>query len=496
MNGGNVAACVGGAPGDLVMVERRTARQTGGAIARLRASGRRLVREAGAASGRRGAVCVIGAATLATLLHRVSVAPAPETRASVQTLIAVLALGCALVAVLRFSSTRRARDLGLFGAALGLAMNSALISALPAALRVPVGPRAAGASLCGELIFAAMFATASLVGPDRLIAGARFWIAAAVSLAVSVVGVAELGGLVLATIAGGGLRADLAGGGGSNGVLVVAVIVLAVALQALAALGFARWRRASGGAGTWALMLAACVLAAAGFERLSAHSWAAVNLLELLASTLMLYAAARGELGARGRAGQAATLAERRRVARDLHDGLAQDLAFIVANSGALERAMGAGHPVTVAASRALAISRSTISQLSAPTGANTRQCLETVAHEQQERFGISVAVEVDVERKLEPHARDHMSRIVREAIANAARHGGAKHVLVWLAPCAAGLALRVWDDGSGIGAGTPGSFVEGFGLRSMRERAASMGGSLSVHHPLTGGTRLECLLP
>ena len=88
------------------------------------------------------------------------------------------------------------------------------------------------------------------------------------------------------------------------------------------------------------------------------------------------------------------------------------------------------------------------------------------------------------------------MTRIAREAIANAARHGGARNVIVSLRQIDAGIALRVVDDGCGIASTDLDPAPEGFGLRSMRERAAALGGELNVRQPARGGTELEVVLP
>ena len=58
------------------------------------------------------------------------------------------------------------------------------------------------------------------------------------------------------------------------------------------------------------------------------------------------------------------------------------------------------------------------------------------------------------------------------------------------------GVALRVLDDGCGIAGAESGVAPEGFGLRSMRERAAALGGQLNVRQPRRGGTELEVVLP
>ncbi len=77
---------------------------------------------------------------------------------------------------------------------------------------------------------------------------------------------------------------------------------------------------------------------------------APMQLPSVCAFALVLLAATRHEPQARARVAEAAALAERRRVARDLHDGLAQDLAFIAAHGPALSEELGDDHPLVIAA--------------------------------------------------------------------------------------------------------------------------------------------------
>ncbi|MBV9797716.1 MAG: hypothetical protein JO039_06700, partial [Solirubrobacterales bacterium] len=218
--------------------------------------------------------------------------------------------------------------------------------------------------------------------------------------------------------------------------------------------------------------------------------------LRILAFGLIVAAAARQERAVRARMVRAAEIAERQRVARDLHDGIAQDLAFIAAHGPWMAEALGAEHPVTVAARRALAVSRGTISDLSDSDSMTTRDALEAIAYELRGRFQMAIAVDADVHADLPSDSREHLLRIAREAIANAGRHGRAKNVLVSLRQTRNGLALRIRDDGCGLRSVTPSGSLEGFGLRSMRERAATLGGQLNVRERGSGGTELEVILP
>ena len=218
--------------------------------------------------------------------------------------------------------------------------------------------------------------------------------------------------------------------------------------------------------------------------------------LRVIAFALLLWAAATAERRVRARLARSAALAERRRVARDLHDGLAQDLAFIAAHGPRIAQEMGDEHPVVIAARRALAISRNAISELSDPEGATAHESLEAVAQELRDRFDVAIAVDTHLDADLPSDAREHLTRIAREAIANAARHGGARNVIVSLRKASTGVALRVVDDGCGIAGADGAAAPEGFGLSSMRERAAVLGGQLSVRPARRGGTELEVVLP
>jgi signal transduction histidine kinase len=279
------------------------------------------------------------------------------------------------------------------------------------------------------------------------------------------------------------------------------LVVTATALLVYAAAGFAQHERHDEDRVAGVVASALIFLAAASFANLLSGSLAPGRIgvgeaLRAVSFGLILVAAVVRERQAHARISKATALAERRRVARDLHDGIAQDLAFIAAHGPRFVEELGDDHPVVVAARRALEVSRSTISELSDPGGATAHESLEALAHELGDRFGISVAVNAQMTRDLTPLERENVIRIAREAIANAARHGGARSVIVSLRQHETGIALRVVDDGCGIAGADLLPAPEGFGLRSMRERAAALGGQLNIRQPRLGGTELEVVLP
>ena len=191
-----------------------------------------------------------------------------------------------------------------------------------------------------------------------------------------------------------------------------------------------------------------------------------------------------------------AASAERGRVARDLHDGIAQDLALISAYSEQLTAAMGPGHPVVIAARRALAISRTTIAELSDPPGVGAGETFRGIGCELADRFGISIDVDAPADLRVEPQARHHLTRILREAVSNAVRHGDAKHVAVTLTQARGKVGLRVADDGRSANREDSRPPAEGFGMRSMRERARALGGELEFRRSPAGETELELVMP
>jgi signal transduction histidine kinase len=216
---------------------------------------------------------------------------------------------------------------------------------------------------------------------------------------------------------------------------------------------------------------------------------------------LLLTIAVRRYADMRTGAAHAALVAERERIARDLHDGLAQDLAFIAAHGERLAAQFGAEHPLVIAARRALAVSRGTIVDLSASTAPTTAGALLSVADELERRFQVKVDVDVAGAAdggavELDPVDREAVVRIAREAMVNAIKHGEASRISVELGSLQSARLLRVTDDGCGIGRPVARSCDgSGVGLPTMRARAESLGGRLVARPGPAGGTQVEVLV-
>lgn len=190
-----------------------------------------------------------------------------------------------------------------------------------------------------------------------------------------------------------------------------------------------------------------------------------------------------------------AVTAERRRIARELHDGLAQDLAYIAAHSStaAARRADPTTARLAEAALSALDESRVAIAGLVHPAGDSIGPALIRTAERIADRGGSTVSVDLERDIRVSPEVHAELLRIVQEATNNAVLHGGASEISLTLTgdPC---VTLRIADDGGGFTPATADA-AAGFGLASMRERAERAGGHLSVQSHPGRGTVIEVRL-
>jgi signal transduction histidine kinase len=202
------------------------------------------------------------------------------------------------------------------------------------------------------------------------------------------------------------------------------------------------------------------------------------DVLRLLSCAVLLWAAA-GEIATVVAARAAAR--ERRRIARDLHDGVAQELAFIRRRAARLAGA----DEIAFAAERALLDSRQAIERLARAPDEPLERTLARHAAVVGSRTGVAVSFASSGAASAGPEVSEALTRILGEAVANA-RHGNATRVRVELS--AEPLRLRVVDDGTGF---DPEAGATGFGLGGMRERAALVGAELSVRSDPGAGTEV-----
>jgi signal transduction histidine kinase len=189
-----------------------------------------------------------------------------------------------------------------------------------------------------------------------------------------------------------------------------------------------------------------------------------------------------------------AVLEERRRIARDLHDGLAQELAYLVRNLDLLGEEASAETIARLrrAAERARAECRQAVHALVAPAGQTFEAALAEAAGEIAERFHVELVLDTIRDVQLPETQAEAMVRIACEAVTNAARHSGASRVCLSLEHEGRRLRLRVSDAGHGFDTSVHDG---GFGLISMQERARSVGGELHVSSSLGRGSEVEAVI-
>ncbi|MFB7947792.1 sensor histidine kinase [Kitasatospora phosalacinea] len=232
--------------------------------------------------------------------------------------------------------------------------------------------------------------------------------------------------------------------------------------------------------------LAVALLTAYGYAALYRESRARQQLIDDLVRT-------RDELAASQR--EAGRLAERQRLAREIHDTLAQGLAGIVLlarEAGTAPDAAPLLDEIGRTASANLAEARRFVHALTPPAldGTTLTAALRRLAD------GADAAFRRDGDPyPLPVEAEVALLRLTQEALANAVRHAHAPHVAVTLAYLDDAVTLDVYDDGTGFDPATAPA-PDSFGLHGMHERIAALGGTLTVESAPGEGTAVAATLP
>ncbi|HEY8478713.1 MAG TPA: GAF domain-containing sensor histidine kinase [Spirillospora sp.] len=210
--------------------------------------------------------------------------------------------------------------------------------------------------------------------------------------------------------------------------------------------------------------------------------------------------------------------AERSRLSREIHDGIAQRLASLGFHLSAAERALPEHHPESLAqimmARRlcdvAAAETRAAIGGLRPPVldDLGLPAALATLAREAGDGPGpggspdVTVTVEGELEDTLPDHVQTALYRIAQEAVGNCLRHASATCVDLLLEHSHDRVRLRITDDGVGfpvrdvLGQGGRARRPDSYGLRGMRERAELLGGRVTVTSRPSAGTTVEAVIP
>lgn len=282
--------------------------------------------------------------------------------------------------------------------------------------------------------------------------------------------------------------------------------VAAVAFTTVAAIGGFGWHQHAPGIG----MLIGPVLGAAfavatvlGYQALYRENEQRRRLLDQLTATRHDLAAAERTAG---------VLAERERLAREIHDTLAQGLSSIQLLLRAAERTLAAdSSPALVHVERAreaavdnLAEARRFVRDWSPPDleAGSLPTALHRLCETTSAETGMAVHCHISGDPIALPTAQEiALWRIAQSALANTTQHAAAQRVELTLSYMDTEVALDVVDDGRGFDPAevpTPGTGPggTGFGLAAMRARARSLGGSFVIESAEHAGTAIAVTLP
>jgi len=205
---------------------------------------------------------------------------------------------------------------------------------------------------------------------------------------------------------------------------------------------------------------------------------------------------------------------ERERIAREMHDSLAQVLGYVntktqavqeLLRQGQTERASAQVGQLGEAARAAYADVREGILALRTTLGPERGllEALQEYLHLWREQSGIEAELGVQPVgaslHRLPPAAELQLLRIVQEALANVRKHAGARHAVVRISVEPGAVETVISDDGAGFDqarAHLADDRSPRFGLSTMRERAESAGGTLEIVSMPGQGTRIAVRIP
>ena len=218
------------------------------------------------------------------------------------------------------------------------------------------------------------------------------------------------------------------------------------------------------------------------------------DLRELRAANVEIRRLADAELATAG-------LAERARLAREIHDGLAQDLWYAKLKQTRLAQLAGfqgetreLSDEVGEALDAALAEARNAVAAMREGAEAGPLvEMLERHVEDFADRFALRTEFHAEGDPpEVSPRAKAEVLRIVQEALTNVRKHADATTVRVSVHSDGT-LRLSVTDNGRGF---RPEQAPAGFGLDSMRQRAAVIGATITVASEPQNGTRVELVMP
>jgi signal transduction histidine kinase len=197
---------------------------------------------------------------------------------------------------------------------------------------------------------------------------------------------------------------------------------------------------------------------------------------------------------------------ERKRVARELHDGIGQSLQSVKLRLKMLESHIEKGGTVKrEALSELITDVSQSIDEIRAVAmdlrpsfleNTNFTDAVHWHAVKMQEQAGVAINVQLEGLIKVDPGAKENLYRIYQEALSNALKHSGASAINVMLRSKKSSLLLEISDDGKGFNPAHPDQRGSGIGLSTIKERVELLGGILRIKSSDTNGTVISIEVP
>jgi signal transduction histidine kinase/HAMP domain-containing protein len=199
-----------------------------------------------------------------------------------------------------------------------------------------------------------------------------------------------------------------------------------------------------------------------------------------------------------------ATIQERQRLARDLHDAVSQSLYSLTLLARSGRDALESGDRVklteslellevnSLAALREMRLLLYQLRSMALEEG-GIRQVLETRFGLVERRSGIQTSVHIDGNIELMPHVEQELFHLITEALNNSLKHSGGSQVSVSLKVEHDWIVVSVEDNGCGF---DPRQSFSGMGLQNMRLRAVELGGQFDVYSQPGQGTQIQVKIP
>ncbi len=417
----------------------------------------------------------------------------PELRLVLQTTMALAGLLIASLAAARYAAEGRRVDLLLASGFFVISLSSAVFAIGPTFGGKTVQPAESWAALIGGILGMALIAAAPL---SRGRSKYRDW---AIANAVAAAGITLFVAWSLLRAVGPDLPGLSPPEGDSQPFYLTGTLALQAFVTLIAVVGWStRFVRRDDDLARWLALGFTLMLFAAlhlVFQPLLASSFVSQgDFLRMLAYIVVLVGAWRAiQFAEFGRA----VAEERARVAREIHDGLAQYLFAVSTHAAMLE----AGTPIEKALPRlkeaavlAQQEARFAILALSsasgtAPFDAALRRYVDVLTAD----GGLEVELEVDASIKLAPDEQIEIFRIVQEGLANVRKHANATSAEVTIGQRPFGERyVTISDDGDGFDGE---DCAAGQGLKNIRARAESIEGGFSLRSTPGRGTALEVVL-